>query len=245
MIQEIERDPEASQEFERIVRLARFMDEHGTELVRQKESIRDGSRLRTVRPPVFFSMARGARALGVAIVLLSVFVLAGTLMSNKYYRLTDPGHQEPASNVRGQGIEDLAVARRSYSAGSYGEAIRMLERYLRAFPDGGARDYAHLLAGRSWLAASRMSVLGLFRRCDREGSLRAMEHLDAAIALSTNERILDESHLLRAKGFLMLEESGAAVRELLPLERGRSPSSDDARALILQIKQIDPSTDPR
>jgi hypothetical protein len=239
IIDTIEEDRSASEELEAIAKVMTIVDERGDELfgedpVLGKAPARIFGHLREHLQHL--RLPSPAFSLAVLFLTLIGLVAASRLTRSPYFELTAIGKLEFESLDRGPGAEDFAVARRRFAEGRYEDAIRVLERFTRALPNSPGVDYAHYFAGAVCLVSSRRSLVTLFPSFNREAVTRGLEHLGKAIDASSNVRILEESYLLRAKGFLMLGNPGDAIGELHKAELLNGPKKEDAAQLILSIE---------
>jgi len=245
LLEEIERDPSASEELELVTGMLRFAVVHGKEVFEPMEVastpevspprgvaelLRSYLRVRKLKYPV--------AALVVVCVIALGFVAASHLSTDEYYPLTIIESIEFDSRVRGPGQEDLDAAQHLYAEGEPDESLRLLERYVRAFPRSGVIDYVHYSAGAIYLMRSQRSFLSLFPSYDQERVRRGLAHLDSAAHISTNLRIVENSRWLRAKAFLMVRRPEDALGELEKLRSLKGSKSSQASQLISEIQRI-------
>jgi len=176
----------------------------------------------------------------IAVVFLAIvgLVAASWLNTSKYYGLTKMDGLPFESIVRGPGEQDFVIAQQLFSEKRYDESIRQLERFLKAFPRSELADYAHYSAGAVCLVGSQRSVVLLFPSHDPAHVRQGLNHLDIAVHTSSNVRIIEESHWLRAKGFLMLDMPEEAIAELGKVESLDGVRKADAFHLAATIKEI-------
>ena len=239
LLEQIERDREASKWFEFIVRITSFVADHGREAFDTLESgLERGALPKAVtgtttrirmRP---WPILAGAMAL-----LLAAVMIAGRVTSSKYSDLVRITTVDFETHVRGSAADDIDVARQEMSSGQYDDAIVVLERTLRAFPAGLQRDYAHFLAGVAYLASSRSDFFSLFVSYDTTRVLDGIRHLDDAVRLTSNRRILSHSHLYKAKGLLMLGHAQKAIEELTKAGSEDGTIAKEVRVLQSEIRR--------
>ncbi len=244
LLEAIEQDPSASQELEFASEMLNFTRAHGKETFEpMKSSIaRDALVNRTIaeRLEGYLGQTRAARwATGfVALcVVICGLVVVSSLTADKYYPLASIEGFEIESTVRGPGQEDLTTAQNLYRQGDLEGALRLLERYIRAFPHGEMIDYVHYSAGAICLLSSSHSFLSLFPSYDRERVLRGLGFLEIAANVSTNPRLVEDARWLRAKAFLMLHRPADAIEELRRIELLNGVKGEQASRLITEIQK--------
>ncbi|MFQ5797915.1 MAG: tol-pal system YbgF family protein [Bacteroidota bacterium] len=246
VLEKLERNPEASEELDVVADLMNFVAIQGEGLFEREQDavfVGESSAKRIVwkveellRPK---KLAYPIAALVVLFVLMSVLVVASALTTSRYYSLTKIDRLEFESRVRGPGLQDFAMAYQSFSESRYDEAIRLLERFIRAFPQSELVDYAHYSAGATYLVSSEQSFLSLFPSFDHERVTRGLEHLELAIQKSSNPRTIEDSRLLRARGYLMLDKSKKAIAELRIVESLNGLKREQASRLISELQEIE------
>ncbi len=80
--------------------------------------------------------------------------------------------------------------------------------------------------------------MSLFIGFDREKVERGVDHLSEVIRLSSNRRLLEDSHWLLAKGSLMQSEIDRAVDELRFVVQMGGERREDAAEMILALQQL-------
>ena len=238
VLEEVNRNPEASRELDDVSNLMNFVAVEGESVFEEPEHSAAAKPWRWRELFGSRILASPITAVAAAFVLLVGFVLASSLTTSKYYDLTQMDGLEFESRVRGPGQEDFAIAYQHFSEGRYDESIRLLERYIRAFPHSDLVDYAHYSAGAIYLLASHKSFLSLFPSFDPERVMKGLDHLNVAASTASNVRVIDDSHWLRAKGFLMLHRIEDALSELRIVESLNGPKRDQASELIARIREV-------
>jgi len=198
----IEADEALSRELEEILQLIR-----ATEELEDEKKNADG-RL-TIGEPILKYILRIAAVL---VVLLGASVLASELTKGRYHDLARVDRVDFGVRWRGDAEEQIEWARREFVGGDRDAAIRELERIVQLRPAGESMSVVHLMAGQMLLTTAEESVCGLFPRYDRQRVTRGMDHL-AFAAQSTNNRVAEEAHWFRLKGFLMLDKPEEAKKE--------------------------------
>ncbi len=243
IIEMLEKDPVASRELEVISGILNIAALEGQEAFKKVESETTSKYPRFLDAIVDFADQLRERRiayplLGFSSVVLAIvgLVVASRLATGRYYELTQIERPEFEVPVRGQEEVDFGTAQRLYSQGKFDESIHLMERYIRAFPEGDMIDYAHYSAGAMHLLSSQQSFLSLFPSFDRRKILTGMEHLQQAIVTTRNARIAEDALWLRAKGYLMLDSADEAVGELSKIERLNGMRKDSASQLIARIR---------
>ncbi|MEK6571463.1 MAG: outer membrane protein assembly factor BamD, partial [Bacteroidota bacterium] len=245
VLEELEQSPDASAELEAVANLLNFVATHGKEVFeREREATPARSSLVggiIQRLEGFLHSRRFSYPIAA---ILVVFVVIGGLMvvssltTSEYYPLTQIERQEFESRVRGPGLQDFTMAYQAFSEARYDETIRLLERFIRAFPKSELVDYAHYSAGATYLVASERSFLFLFPSFEQDRVMRGLEHLELAIKKSSNPRTIEDSHWLRAKGYLMLGQADQAMAELQIVESMKGLKRESASRLISEIQKL-------
>ena len=246
VLEELERDPEASKELDDVAEILNFV-------MIQGEEIFDARKYRTSRVPfalrkillsveAFFEEQRFAIPV-IAVFLVSIlvgsFMIVSRLTTSEYFSLTSIENLGFESSVRGPGVHDFDLAYEAFSKDQFEEAIRLLERYIRAYPKSDFVDYAHFAVGATYLVSAKQSFLTLFPSFERERVSRGLEHLQTTIRTSSNPRIIEDSHWLRAKGYLMLNEPEKAIDELSAVESLGGSKKEQASRLIGEIRKLE------
>jgi tetratricopeptide (TPR) repeat protein len=244
LIDQMESDPESSSELEFYVEAANYAATSGAEVfgtvytrAQRGQSPRGveeslASWIPSWRPDRL--VLAGALAL-----VLCLFIFgAGWLLESRYAGLASVERPQFEVLVRSGQQEDVDIAYRLLNAGKREEALRLLERYVRAFPESEIADYAHYSAGAIHLMAAEKSFFWFFHMYDRERALAGMDHLRLAIDRSSNYRLIEESHWLRAKGYLMQEMPEEARGELQLVIGFDGLRKIDATRLLHEITHI-------
>jgi hypothetical protein len=172
-------------------------------------------------------------ALGAATLLLIVLIpLASKLSQSPFVELARVDQPEYEAVLRSAGGSDIDLAVRMLRSGHAKESLLLLERFCRAYPESDMREYAHYLAGAVYLSQARESFLGMFVSYDAARAQAGLAHLEEALRLSQNPRLAEESHWLRAKGFLMLARPAECLAELRTVRDLKGHRSGDAAGLM-------------
>jgi tetratricopeptide (TPR) repeat protein len=244
VLEYVERNPDASKDLDvasgllNVVALqGKEVFESADERVVRKSALRefidrfeDAFRSRAIRYGVL-----GFAALFIAVIGL---VVASRMMTSRYYDLTGIDGLTFEDVVRSPEEVDFARAQQLFAEQRYDETIDDLERFLRAFPHSELADYAHYAIGAVNLLASRRSIAWLFPSFEEQRVMQGLAHLEISARTSPNRRIVEESHWLRAKGFLMLDRPAEALAELTRVELLGGARKKDADQLIAAINRI-------
>ena len=141
-------------------------------------------------------------------------------------------------NVRGPGDGEVAVAYHFFTGGEYEQSLAHLERYMRAHPEETGEGYADYTAGVVSLLAARRTTLGLFPSISTAMVSKGLEHLNRAASNSSNGRLIEEAHFLRAKGFLMLGQREAAMVELEAVRRLGLVRGEEAAQMVARLQVL-------
>ena len=245
VLEEVEKNPQASMELELAADLLNFVALEGKELF-ERERATAYARRSAVKSIVWkVNDLLGARrfayplaALVVLLILVGGLALTSSLTTSEYYSLTEIQRLDFESRVRGPGLQDFDMAYEAFSKGQYDETIRLLERFIRAFPESDLVDYAHYSVGVTYLVSSRKSFITFFPSFEDGSVIRGLEHLELAIQKSSNPRTIEDSHWIRAKGYLMLEKPERALVELLIVQSLNGLRKAQASRLTLEINEI-------
>ena len=245
ILEEVEKNPQASMELELATDLLNFVALEGKELFERKQAT-VYARRSAVKSIVWkINDLLGARrfayplaALVVLMILIGGLALTSFLTTSEYYPLTVIQRLDFESRVCGPGLQDFDMAYEAFSRGQYDETVRLLERFIRAFPESELVDYAHYSVGATYLVSSRKSFMTLFPSFEDGSVIRGLENLELAIQKSSNPRTIEDSHWIRAKGYLMLDNPERALAELLIVQSLNGLRKEQASRLILDIKDI-------
>ncbi len=241
VLDQIEHDEQASQDLElvasmmdleekeRIVLAAEVAGQHATML----------SRLRSLVFPVLpkfraHPVLSGAAAFAVVFAALMIMLP----LSSPYGTFASLHDFDFGATVRGVELEDFDVAFDLYREGKYEESIKLFERYIRAFPMGNLREYAHYSAGAAYLRWSEWRFFSLYIGFDRQRVRDGMEHLHEVVQISRNGRLLEDARWLLAKGNLMLSEIEPAKKELRMLVEMGGGRSEEAAEMIRALQTV-------
>ncbi|MGB5875262.1 MAG: hypothetical protein WBH56_16200 [Bacteroidota bacterium] len=243
LLDRIEVDPNASEELDLHIEMVNFAEARGNEIFGARPDRAGGDGIFSgVREsaPVWVQSFRPAYVLRAAVVLLfPVLLLLGAdwMLTDPYAELARVERPEFRVMVRGGDQEDIDLAYRLLDAGQHEGSLRLLERFVRAFPESEILDYVHYSAGAVYLMTAQRSFLSLFLSYDRERTAAGLDHLRHAIDHSSNMRLIEESHWLRAKGYLMLhfpEEAREELQLVIGLDGGRK---NDATRLFHEVSR--------
>ena len=221
----VEADEVLSRELEEVLQLIR-----ATEGLENEK--RDAHGRLTIGEPVLKYVLRIS---AVVVVLLGASVLVSQLTKGRYHDLARVDNVDFGVRWRGEAEEQIEWARREFVGGNKDAAIRELERIVQMQPAGESMSVVHLMVGQMLLATAERSTFGLFPRYDRERVARAMDHLGLA-AQSTNNRVVEEAHWLRMKGYLMLDKREDAKMEGDEVKRMGGDRTNAVQGLARQIE---------
>jgi len=223
----LEADRQLSQQLEEVLLMIR-----GAEAAREVRE-GDGESGGTVREPAFRYI------LGIAAVLVLTFIAVTSvseLGKNRYHDLARLNSTTFAARFRGDDGDQIELARTMFLNGEHDAAIGELERILRIRPAGESMAAVQVMLGEMLLATAERSIVGLFPAYDRNRVTRALELLDAAVQ-SGDLRLAGEAHWLRMKGFLMLADRDAAIREGTEIAKSGGHRAEAALECLNRIER--------
>ncbi len=176
---------------------------------------------------------------GAVVLILAALAGVSHLATSRYYPLTTIERLAMEPTTRGPVEAEYAGACRLVAQGKYPEAIRAFERFIRAYPGDDLRYLAEYSAGAANLLSAHHSIGPFFPSYDVEKVVRGLGHLQRAAENSSNGRITEEAHWLRAKGFLMLAEPAAAIAELKIVMAMNSSKREDAAELLTLLQELE------
>jgi hypothetical protein len=244
LISQIERDPEGSSDLEFYVEAVNFAATTGAEVFGPARTRAQGGKYpRGVEESLASWLPSGrpdrlVLAGALALVLCLFLFGAGWLLESRYAGLAIVERPQFEVLIRSGEQEDVDIAYRLLNAGNTEEALRLLERYVRAFPESEIADYAHYSAGAIHLMDAKNSYFWFFHMYDPERTRAGMDHLRLAIDRSSNFRLIEESHWLRAKGYLMQEMPEEASEELQLVIGFDGLRKIDATRLLHEISHV-------
>jgi hypothetical protein len=240
VLDEIESSKEHSSELEAVIDVMNVSDEQGEVLYRRDACApeRDGKAETFLQRllPQKGRLSPAFAVVGAFVVILGVLV-GIRISTNDYYALAETEELRIESVVRGPGAEDFEVARQRIERNDLEGAIRVLERYTRAFPEGIGTDYAHYCVGALYLKLARRTIFPLIPRFDTDDVNLALAHLAAAAQETQNAVLAEDAYLLRAKGFIMINKPDAALNELSEALRFNGPRKSEIRFLIQALAE--------
>lgn len=179
-------------------------------------------------------------ALGCLAAAMLIVISINILTANKLDELAGIDRTAFTWNARGTDNSDIAGAYICFTNGDYAKSLALLDRYLHLDPNGDLAPYVHYTAGAVCLIASRQSYFTLFQTHDATRVSEALQHLSIAIGRASNRRLIEESRLLRAKGYLMLHRPLEAIAELDTVRSLNGPRSEEAMQMIERIHALTP-----
>jgi hypothetical protein len=242
MLEEVERNPETSAAFETAVDLVNLSSEGEENIFRDAD---DGGKSlwramtwwvmdRCEIHPVLYPVG------GLFLLLMSCFVImaANSVWMGRYEELTGIDRTVFEWNVRGPGDGEVAIAYHFFTTGDYEQSLAHLERYMRSRPDERGEGFAEYTAGVVCLLSARKTMFGLFPTYSSSMVSRGLDHLKLAADRSTNPRLVEESHFLRAKGFLMLGQKEAALVEFDAVKALGLIRSEEASQIVARLQVL-------
>jgi|WetSurMetagenome_2_1015567.scaffolds.fasta_scaffold156167_2 hypothetical protein len=225
VLAETERNDVLSRELEDVLLVMRAYQEGA-------DGRQDAYQPQSAKEPVLTYLLRVAAVL---VAGLMIVASASELTKGKYHDLARVADVEFLGRYRGDGDDEIELARKSYIEGDRHEAIGKLERELRTRPPGESMAVARCMLGAMLLSMAERSKWGLFPRYDEELARQALYHL-ALARQSTNVRVVEEAHLLRMKGLLMLNRPQDAITEGEEVVREGGEGGVEVRKLLREIK---------
>jgi hypothetical protein len=240
ILDNIESSTDHSSELEAVIDVMNVSDERGEVLYQREANAQERNgqgetflqRLLPKKGRLSPAFALG----GVVVVILGVLI-GIRLSTSDYYALAETGELRIESVVRGPGAEDFEVARQRIERNDIHGAIRVLERYTRAFPEGVGTDYAHYCVGALYLKAARQTIVLLVPTFDTEDVNFALAHLAAAVQETRNDVLAEDACVLRAKGFIMINKPDAAIKELNNALNYNGPRQSEIHSLLRALAE--------
>jgi tetratricopeptide (TPR) repeat protein len=224
LLQEIEQDERASRDLDIVASMVDVVDREGDSLFAAGST--RAETLSSRATSFIVSIARWLKGrpvyAGVAAFVV-VFALIVIMLppASPYASLASIREFDFSATVRGVELADVEAALEHYREGRYQEAIKLLERYVRAFPRSELLGYAHYSAGAAYLRWSEWDMIPAYVIFDQERVREGIEHLQWAVRISSNSRLEEDARWLLAKGYLMLSDREAAGRQLQAIEKMR------------------------
>jgi len=244
LLESIEKDPRASKELDLVVDLMNEAGDPGSKMFKTPASDQRSIFARVVRSAIEnirnHPFLYPAGAFGSLVAAFVIVISVNVFSANKLDELTGIDRTAFTWNARGTDNSDIAGAYICFTNGQYGKSLTLLDRYLRLEPRGDLAPYVHYTAGAVCLISSRQSFLWIFQTRDVARISEALGHLSLAISQASNQRLLEESRLLRAKGYLMLHRPVEAIAELDSLRSLNGPRCEEAMQMIERIHALTP-----
>jgi hypothetical protein len=244
LLNSIEDDPRASEELDLVVDLMNEAADPQSKLFAAPVFRQEPFFVRTLR-----AIAGGFRthpflypagAFGSLAAALLVVISTNMLSTGKLDELTNIDRTAFTWNARGTDNSDIAGAYFCFTNGDYAKSLTLLDRYLRLEPRGDLVPYVHYTAGAVSLIASKQSYLTIFQTHNGTRVSEALQHLSLAIGQTSNRRLLEESRLLRAKAYLLLQRPYDAIADLDTVRSLSGPRSEEAMQMIERIHALTP-----
>jgi hypothetical protein len=244
LLESIEKDPRASKDLDLVVDLMNEASDPQSDMFMSPAFHQKPFLVRTFRSfvksfrshPVLYPVG----TLGCVVAALVIVISMNLLSANKLDELTGIDRTAFTWNARGTDNSDIAGAYLCFTNGDYAKSLTLLDRYLRLEPHGDLAPYVHYTAGAVCLIASKQSYFSLFPTHNGPRVSEALRHLSLAIDQTSNRRLLEESRLLRAKGYLMLHRPDEAIADLDTVRSLNGPRSEEAMQMIERINALTP-----
>jgi tetratricopeptide (TPR) repeat protein len=241
LLDQIEHDPQASQDLDLIASMMEIIDKDGKELFKSRPEVFSSffSRLKAIISSAALKL-RSHPVLSGAVAFAAVFVALMLMLppSSPYGNLASLNDFDLGATVRGVGLEEFNVGFDLYHRGNYEESIRLFERYIRAFPKSRLVEYAHYSAGAAYLRWSEWRFFSLFVGFNQARVHQGMWHLHQVVQSSRNSRLLEDAHWLLAKGELMLADMQGAADELRIVVGMKGSRHDEADELLRTLLSL-------
>jgi hypothetical protein len=240
---EIERSEEQSKRLDVVAQIVDLAVSPGDDNVLRFSPLHRGSLLNRLawrigetfeRRPLLYPLA-GLFLLAFAALCVA---FANSLWVSPYEGLTGIDRTAFAWQVRGGEEEDIGLAYRDFTRGEYGRSAEHLERYLRFHPNDELGDYVHYSLGAVYLLDARHTFFSLFPRYDANRVERGLSNLLMAANSTSNERLREESLILSAKGYLMLDRPADAIAKLRLVVSVNGERASEARQIIERLHTI-------
>jgi tetratricopeptide (TPR) repeat protein len=240
VLDELERDPEASQAVDDYAALLVYAQGEGREVFERRVAHPASARVAPLKR--IGDAVRSRRWVLAAAAVVAIAVVTGMFVRGKsvlwgdeaaYAALTDV---EFGVGIRAEADDNLMVAMTLFREGNYDRSIRVLERVLKAEPSHPFTDFVNYSLGVVHLAAAESRVGGSISLYDREHVNRALESLRRAAMLTPSSRLAEEAHWLTAKGQLMLGEREAGLSSLERVIEYEGKREGEARRLKILIE---------
>jgi hypothetical protein len=240
MLEAIERDPEASKELDIQAELVNLASSEGKEIFEPARSLRPSLLQKMWSEGVAFrTFPRGLLvplgALATVAVLWVGLSVVSSLTRPPYDGLAQIARSDLEFRTRGDMRDELALVPALCSEGRFDDVVRLSERFVRAYPASDLAGFAHYSAGLGYLASARRSTLGFFPSYDRARVEKALNHLTWVAGDTTRNPLAEDALWLKAKGFLMVEDTGAARAALSRLLAMDGRRGEEVRELIRGI----------
>jgi hypothetical protein len=245
LMEEVERDPEVSQQLDIQVELLNLARSPGESVFRSsaaQESV-FGRFLRaiTARLGVVLAARRSLVVVGVAV----AFVLVGagvltirSVAANPYARLAEVRETDLPFRARSESDADLVAATELVAVQDYAAAAQRFERFLRMYPTDESALWVEYAAGVIRLAAARKSVLGVIETFDAREVDAGLQHLQRVGDRSSVPALQENALWYQAKGYLMLGKGTEAERTLHRLVSLGGSRNSPAASLLGEIQRI-------
>ena len=240
VLDELERDPEASKTVDYYSSLLAYAQGEGKEVFEGRviaaqphplAGVRRAMEVVSSRRWVFAAAAMLALAIAVAVLVRGKSILWGE--DAAYAALADV---EFGVGIRAEADDNMMIAMNLFRQAEYDQSITVLERLLKAEPAHPFPDRVNYALGLVHLVAAGQGGTESVRVFDRSHISRGLESLQRAIMLTASPRLAEEAHWLSAKGQLMLGRREDGIRALDAVIQVGGRREADARQLRILLE---------
>jgi hypothetical protein len=225
ILKRVEVDDDLSKELEEVLFMIRGIEDavHSGERAKSAGSI--------VREHKLHYVLRIAAGLVIAFLTTTAI---GELGKGQYYYLARIGETSLASRLRGSESSEFESAKGLFASGNRDAAIKRMERIANMHLEEESMPVVHLLLGEMLLCSAERNILGIVSWYDQGNVVRGMKHLEIALS-SGDQRIAEEAHWLRLKGWLMQGDCIRANLEGQEILKFGKVRINDTRLVLQQI----------
>lgn len=226
LLEQIEKDPEASAALDDVVEIRTLMQREGGSLFPRPSRV--AAATAPVRSAVRWALDgmrswdwRPIIVLGTILLLVGGSVWVTSIRPPSVAIVASVRDDELQLLSRGMEEKESDLVRNLFAQGSYEDGIHLAEWYLAAFPHASDAGTMHLLAGMGWMRVSERTVLGLragYRAVQLE---KAIVHLQESAAAGGTQS--EDAAWLLARAYILhadLEKAGPLLERIV-LEGGR------------------------
>ncbi len=186
-----------------------------------------------IRKPVMWTHPRLAQlAMGLAVILLFLFLPWSLRTDNPFYDKALIAHSEFSFITRGEANQDLLQAYSLFHAGQLSDAIDRLQVLAESASDAQVVTQARYALGISYLLRSKQDFLWVARNFKVEDVMAGIGHLTAALALSDMPGFRENCYWYLGKANLMLGDGDAATRAFQKVREFKGRRLGDAEKIL-------------